>query len=139
MAVCASAIFVLVAGCSEPGPEFAPVEGVVTVNGKPEKGLVVRFTPNAEMGNSFPSSASGMTDDQGKYTLTYECRGETGPGASVGWHRITVIDAKVGVTLQGQRPKQPSIPYLYGDISKSPLTAEVKPGETNSIPLPLKK
>jgi hypothetical protein len=71
--------------------------------------------------------------------LQYEYQGEVGDGASVGLHRVTIVDTKVGVTLQGQKSKPPSIPYLYGDISKTPLEADVKPGESNTIPLELKK
>jgi hypothetical protein len=139
MAVCALLIFTLCAGCTEPKPEFAAVEGIVTFNGQPEPGLVVNFSPIADAGNTFPSSARGITDSQGKYSLNYEYKGEEGPGAAIGAHRVTIIDTKVGVTLQGQTAKPPKIPYHYADISKTPLTAEVKAGETNNIPLQLKK
>jgi hypothetical protein len=139
MAVCALLFAAILPGCGEPRPEFATVEGVVKVNGNPQGGLAVRFTPSADKGNVFPANASGITDDQGKYSLQYEYKGEIGPGTSIGWHRVTVFDTNVGVTLQGQQSKPPSIPFLYADLSKTPLEAEVKAGETNSIPLELKK
>ena len=67
----------LVSGCgSEPRPEFALVEGVVRINGKPDRGVTVRFTPDPEKGNSLPAFATGTTDEQGKYLLKYEFRGE---------------------------------------------------------------
>ena len=129
---------VLAAGCHEKGPEFAPVKGVVRINGRPERGLVVRFAPDPGKGNGMPAFASGKTDDQGAYTLKYEYRGKDGIGAPIGWQRATVFDSKVGVTPQGQEPKPSAVPLLYGSISTTPLVVEVKPGD-NSIDLDVKK
>jgi hypothetical protein len=135
LAVC-TLVLALIAGCSEPRPEFVPAEGVVRVNGQPERGLDVRFSPDEA--NPFKVSATGMTDDQGKFKLTYEYKGETGDGIGVGTYKVTLVDSKVGFTPEGQRPKKPSIPYLYGDVSRSPFTVEIKPGGP-PIELDLKK
>lgn len=129
----------LVAGCREKGPDFAPVQGVVRINGKPERGLLVRFAPDPEKGNGLPAFATGKTDDQGTYTMRYEYRGKEGIGAPVGWQRASIIDSKVGVTPQGQDPKPSGVPYLYGSFSTTPLLIEVKPGELQTIDLDLKK
>ncbi len=133
-------VLVPVAGCREKGPEFVPVQGVVRIDGKPERGLLVRFSPDAEKGNGLPAFASGRTDEQGKYTLTYEYKGQEGVGAPVGWHRATIIDSKVGLTLQGQAPKPSAVPYAYGSAAMTPLVVEVKAGsELQTIDLELKK
>jgi hypothetical protein len=139
MVVCAFSIVALVSCHREKGPDFAPVQGVVRINGRPERGLWVRYAPDAEKGNRLPAFATGKTDEQGRYTLNYEYRGKEGTGAPVGWHRVSLIDSKVGFTPQGQEPKPSSIPYAYGSVSTTPLTIEVKPGELQTIDLDVKK
>lgn len=128
----------LVAGCGEKGPDFAPVQGVVRINGKPERGLLVSFSPDGDKGNVLPCFSTGKSDDQGKYTMHYEYRGKEGTGASLGWQRATVIDSKVGFTPQGQQPKPSAVPFEYGSVTTTPLVVEVKPGD-NTIDLDVKK
>jgi hypothetical protein len=139
MAVSALLFATLVSGCREPGPEFALVTGVVRINGKPDRGLLVRFSPDTDKGNVFPAFASGTTDEQGKYTLQYEYQGAEGEGAPVGWHRVTIIDTKVGYTPQGQTSKPSAVPYTYSNVSNTPLVVEVKAGEPQTIDLDVKK
>jgi hypothetical protein len=139
MAVCALSILALPSCHGEKGPDFAPVEGVVRINGQPERGLLVRYSPNAEKGNVWPTIATGKTDDQGKYTLMYEYRGKEGPGAAAGWHRVVVLDSKVGMAPQGQEPKPSAVPYAYGNFSTTPLVVEVKVGGPQTIDLEVKK
>lgn len=139
--LCAIGFLVLLSGCgSEPSLDYTPVEGVVTINGKPEKGVMVRFSPDPEKGNALPGVATGKTDDQGKYALRYEYRGKEGIGAPVGWHRVTLIDTKVGFTPQGQQPKPSAVPQIYSNTATTPLVVEVKASsEPQSIPLEVKK
>jgi hypothetical protein len=139
MAVCALFFATLMSGCREKGPGFAPVLGVVRINGQPERGLLVRLSPDAGRGNGLPAFATGKTDDQGKYALKYEYKGKEGIGAPVGWYRVTIIDSKIGFTPQGQEPKPSSIPYSYASASTTPLLIEVKPGELQTIDLDVKK
>ena len=131
-------VLAIVAGCHEKGPEFAPVKGVVRINGTPERGLLVRFAPDPAKGNGLPAFARGKTDDQGVYTLKYEYRGEEGAGAPVGWQRVAIVDSKVGLTPQGQDPKPSAVPLVYGNIATTPLVVEVKSGD-NPIDLDVKK
>jgi hypothetical protein len=139
MTVCGLFFIALLIGCHrEKQPEFAPVQGVVRINGRPEPGLLVRFSPDGEKGNGLPAFASGKTDEQGKYTMSYEYRGTEGVGAPVGWQRATVVDSKVGITPQGQVPKPSAVPYSYGSISTTPLVVEVKAG-VNTLDLDVKK
>lgn len=132
--VCSVLFAVLISGCGgEPGPDFTRVEGVVRVNGKPDRGVTVRFSPDPEKGNNLPAVATGTTDAEGKYALKYEFRGQEGAGAPVGWHRVSLIDTKVGFTPQGQRPKPSSVPYVYSNPSTTPLVYEVKAGDPESV------
>jgi hypothetical protein len=77
----------LLAGCG--GSEFAiaPVSGTVTQDGKPLADVVVTFQPIAETraGSAGPGSF-GVTDDQGRFTLTVA--GSRQSGAVVGLHRV---------------------------------------------------
>jgi hypothetical protein len=127
------------AGChSGPKVEFANVQGVVRVNGRPQRGAAVQFSPDREKGNGLPILANGTSDDQGKYTLKYGYQGKIGDGAPVGWQRVTVTDTTVGVTPQGQDPKPSAIPMAYGAPATTPLLVEVKAGD-NTIDLDVKK
>jgi len=127
------------AGCKGgPSVEFSKVQGVVRVNGQPQRGAAIQFSPDREKGNGVPAFANGTSDDQGKYTLKYSYQGKVGDGAPVGWHRVMVIDTTVGVTPQGQTPKPSAIPMTYGTPATTPLLVEVKSGD-NSIDLDIKK
>lgn len=122
-------LLLVVSGCGgKPMPETAPVQGVVRLNGKPQKGLMVRFLPDPEQGNDTSFYATGITDEQGKYVMEYEYEGKQGQGAAVGWHRVIVADT-LGYAAPGQPPKPPLISYDYASPASSPLRAEVKPGE----------
>jgi hypothetical protein len=130
LSLCAVCLAAIITGCGgEPSPDFAPVAGVVRINGKPQPKLLVRFSPDPEKGNGLPAVATGTSDAQGKYTLNYEFRGEEGAGAPVGWHRVSVVDTSVGHTPQGQMPKPSAVPLQYTNPATSPLTMEVKTGE----------
>jgi hypothetical protein len=139
IAYCVFFFAVLVTACHrEAGPEFAPVHGVVRLNGVPERGLAVGFAPDPQKGNRLPAFAHGKTDEKGNYTLKYEYAGKEGDGAPVGWNRASIFDTKVGLTLQGQESKPSAVPSVYGSVSTTPLVIEVKPGE-NAIDLDVKK
>jgi hypothetical protein len=127
------------AGCKGgPKVEFGTVQGTVRVNGHPQRGVMVQFSPDGDKGNVVPVIANGTSDDQGKYTLKYSYRGKKGDGAPVGSHRVALTDTTVGVTPQGQEPKPSAIPMDYGIPAKTPLVKEVKPGD-NTIDLDVKR
>lgn len=137
--VTAVCVAVNLAGCKRgPKVEFAKVHGTVRVNGHPQRRVGILFSPDGQKGNGVPAFGIGTSDDQGSYTLKYDYKGQTGDGAPVGWHRVTLVDTTVGVTPQGQEPKPSAIPLAYGTSAKTPLLVEVKPGE-NDIPLDVKK
>jgi hypothetical protein len=127
----------LAAGCSR-GPELAEVRGRVTMNGKPIKNVRVDFHPDPDKGTRGPGS-TGTTDADGNFTLTF---GEGKPGAIVGRHRVILTDLDVfGNVLVGrgdyrtddpggpkETPKKARFADTYSSLSKTPFTAEVKPG-----------
>lgn len=133
---------VCLVGCSGGGSEkeTAPAMGVVKVNGKPVGGATVTFYP--EEGKS----ASGETDADGKFTLTTY---ETGDGAVVGKHKVTVTVVVGGAEeempssdpdglakLEEEQAKNP-IPEKYRSLETTDLTKEVKSGEDNNFDLEL--
>jgi hypothetical protein len=76
------------AGCG-PGPKFARVTGVVTVNGKPYKNAVVSFQPMGTLANPNPGrGSSGLTDEAGRFALQTD---EGQSGAVVGKHRVRIM------------------------------------------------
>jgi hypothetical protein len=126
-------------GCNRgPKVEFAKVQGVVRVNGQPQKRALIQFSPDREKGNGLPILATGTSDEEGKYSLKYGYRDKVDEGAPVGWHRVTVLDTTVGATPQGQEPKPSAIPMNYSMPATTPLLVEVKTGD-NSIDLDVKK
>jgi hypothetical protein len=133
------AVAICVAGCNKgPNVEFGNVQGTVRINGHPQRGIGIQLSPDREKGNGVPALAYGTSDDQGKYTLKYSYQGKGGDGAAVGWHRVTLVDTTVGMTLQGQEPKPSAIPTSYSMPATTPLLVEVKVGD-NTIDLDVKK
>ena len=87
------AVFTL-AGCGtdESKPDNEQVEGVVTLDGKPVPGAVVTFVP---VDDKQGVSATGTTDDEGRYTLTTIERGvRGGSGAVAGEYYVGVVKDK---------------------------------------------
>jgi hypothetical protein len=123
-------LIIAVGGCGgDPEPEFAKVEGIVRLNGKPRHGLRVNFLPDSEKGNDWNAIGRGTTDQNGKYSLRFEYKDKEGLGAPVGWNRVIIQDATRPPTPQGQTPPPPLFPPTYGNPATTPLLKEVKPGE----------
>ena len=88
------------AGCSG-GAKFAPVSGVVSLDGQPYPTAVVSFQPQASDGNPNPGrGSSAYTDENGRFVL----KGLDGEnGAVVGKHRVRIMTRGGDVT--GQLPE----------------------------------
>jgi hypothetical protein len=69
-------------GCSQGGPQIAPVTGHVTLNGQPLANADVEYQPNDGQRGS-----TGRTDSAGRYSLMFK-RGQ--PGAMVGPHTVHI-------------------------------------------------
>lgn len=133
-------------GC---GAGTKPVEGIVTMDGKPLEGATVMFNPQGSDGQP----ADGKTDASGKFTLS--TRGK--PGAAPGNYKVTVTQSKAlfeGVDPSKMKPGTPEyaeamkkaaakmgsgaggalkdkggneLPAKYGEAKSTPFTVKVPP------------
>jgi hypothetical protein len=132
-------LLALAAGCAR-GPEFAEVEGTLSRGGNPLKNVRVEFWPEVDGPKS-----SGVTDDQGRYTLKTEDGRNL--GAMVGPHRVVLKDLDVyGDTFLGRKAE--NMPVLnkgakerfsksYGDAARSQIKKSVTAGQKNVINIEL--
>jgi hypothetical protein len=102
-------------GCSTKTPLLIPVNGIVTLDGKPLPAAVVEFEQPKGM-----NMATGLTGEDGRFTLmTYKI----GAGATLGEHRVQVScreDPAPGKTKWIS-------PKGYASFDTSGLSAEVMP------------
>jgi hypothetical protein len=115
-AVTAAALSVIfLAGCSRQGPEIAPVEGTVYLDGKPLEGAYLKFQPP----NGRPSV--GATDANGEYEMIYS-RQEN--GALVGEHTVSISTYQRGNREDGIPPVPEKLPTKYNSQSELKKTVE---------------
>lgn len=132
-----AASLALLTGCSEVGPEYAEVEGIVTLAGKPLPEVEVVFYPDPETGTEGPR-ASCYTDEQGRFRLRSEQTGRG--GVVVGKHKVCVqdltsipppplLDLPPGEMPPPHRKGPPRVPQRYWSLNTTPYqNVEVKPG-----------
>jgi hypothetical protein len=133
-------ILVFVGGCSR-GPEFAEVEGKLVKGTTPLKNVRVEFWPEIDGPKS-----SGVTDEQGRYTLKAEDGKNV--GAVVGPHKVVLKDLEFyGDQFLGRKAE--SMPTLnknakerfarsYGEAGSTELKKSVTGGQKNVIDIELK-
>ena len=91
-------LFVVCAGCGV--SKYAPVSGVVKINGQPYGKAVVSFQPMSTEGNPNPGrGSSSYTDADGRYELVSD---DNVKGAVVGKHRVRIMTE--GGNVVGQDP-----------------------------------
>jgi hypothetical protein len=129
---------VAVAGC---GSSTSTVGGKVQLDGAPVADADIAFHPPPGKGSSF----HGRTGSDGAFTLQ---PGADKKGPPPGQYKVTVsryiqadgkappADDVVMLKLGGKLKN--SLPHIYEDAEKTPLSAEVKSG-VNDIPVALKK
>src|SRR5260370_27480063 len=80
------------AGCGgRGGYKTAPVSGRVTLDNKPLPNASVTFVPKSDApANERPPPSVGVTDDDGRYTLTVNDNTKA-DGAVVGKHDVTIL------------------------------------------------
>src|SRR5262245_45292743 len=111
----AGVLLAVLAGCSS-GPAFAPVSGVVKLNGKPYGKAVVSFQPIGSADNPNPGrGSSAYTDENGRYVLKSDNKFN---GALVGKHLVRIMTR--GNAVVGQDPS-------VGSEDKTPVRREVDP------------
>lgn len=136
---CLIALVVLMtlAGCSDSGPDVVPIEGTLTLDGEPLANKSLLFTA---MPGTTGHGASGMSDANGKYTLTAVVPGATRDyqGIEPGSYRVTVFEPTFSGTAVvediGEEPavalapemsgRKSTIPRIYSS-DRSPLILEV--------------
>jgi hypothetical protein len=126
---CTSSVvaIVLLAGCRPQPVTLVPVEGVVLLNGAPVPNVRIQFVP--QVPNSGEYVATGMTDTEGRFTLT--CRGQNGARAA---ENVVVLSEDVPEELTGSSDearfglekylknlKNRPIPPKYLNAAQSPL------------------
>lgn len=134
-------VLVAVVGCGDGGPPLVPVNGRVTLDGKPLAGKTVKFIPDA----STPGQGAGAnTDASGNYALLAVRPGATRdvPGAPPGAYRVIVTEPMFPIDLPVQKADNPepvaaiglpaagpkkgqTIPSVYGQAETTPLRVEV--------------
>ena len=135
--VCALLGTMVFTGCGGSGPELAPVEGTLTLDGKPLANKTLVFTP---IGDTSGHGAGGSSDAEGKYTLKAMVPGATRSymGIPPGRYRVTVFEPMFpvdsSVEEDGDEPavavgpgmgnRRPDFPGVYG-TDRSPLVYEV--------------
>jgi hypothetical protein len=119
-----------VAGCGQGShPACVPVEGTVTLNGKPLPGAIVEFYPVVAPGEAALPFSRGQTDASGRYQLKCDNRQA---GAVVGKHRVVVRLAPTERDPDAPPKKTPAsaIPVPYLTASQTPLEVEVAAGQS---------
>jgi hypothetical protein len=115
----------LFGGCGPSGSGFE-VNGNVTLNGEPLSGAQVDFFP-VEGGTSL----SATTNDEGEYSI----RSTVYSGQTAGQYKVVLTKYAPRDPSAGQMTmdRVNVIPIQYTDRTKTPLSAELKPG-TNNLP-----
>lgn len=114
-------------GCG--GVKYEPVEGTITLNGKPLDNAQVQFLPDPLQGTKGLRS-TGVSDPEGHFKLTCD---DGQVGAVPGNHRVLVQDLKQWEGIRpgredSNKPLKPSrLPTRYTDATQTPLKVEVKP------------
>ncbi len=124
-------LILVVVGCGgrDPNlPKLVPVEGTVTLDGKPLGGTSVTFIPT---GTTRGNGAMGYTDAEGKYKLS-DPRG--GEGSPAGEYRVTcnklVMPDGTDFPMNSDIPPMDSparevLPLIYSDMDETTLTFTV--------------
>jgi len=123
----------LLAGCGS--GKIAPVSGRITLNGKPLAKASVTFAPvgSKEKQEPGPSSA-GMTDADGRYTLTLI--GQDGRGAVIGKHKVRIALQSEADTADDRPDGLKQLPLKYN--GQTTLEFDVPAGGTDAANFDLK-
>lgn len=132
----------LICGCGAPKPpEIVPVTGSLTYKGKPLSKAKVRFLPMADgLGGNF--TASGVTDEEGKFSLSLP--GDKGEGCYACETKVIVVegpsppgsrdDSEKGDEIRRKHRaslKNRPIPKKYAQIGTTPFTFTVSAEENH--------
>jgi hypothetical protein len=126
--VAALAIFVLIVGC---GRKEMPLQGVVTIDGKPLDAGTIQFQAKDGSPNGAPAS-TGSAVQAGKFQIAGK------HGLQPGTYRVNVV----GFRLSGRKVHDPQrgdveerVPLNLGD---APIEVTISPDNTRSLEIALK-
>ena len=125
-------------GCGGSGisaPKTAPVRGVVHYKGKPAAGVRVTFHPQFDMG-SVKFTPSGVTDKDGKFTLSTAAAGD---GAPPGEYVVTFERPQVESDRKssGIEVEVDAWKGKYSDPAASQRKVQIQKGENELEPFRL--
>jgi 5-hydroxyisourate hydrolase-like protein (transthyretin family) len=111
------------------------VTGIVTLNGKPASGLLVKFTQIVE-GEETPFTGSSKTGLDGTYSI-YGTRKTA--GLKPGKYAVTFDTAAPLVIDTKAAPIENRVPEKYRALNTTPIRVEVRDGSTNRFDLNLEE
>jgi hypothetical protein len=112
----AGGLLAAMVGCSSGGPQFVPVSGVITLDGKPYGKAVISFQPIGTNDNPYPGrGSSAFTDENGRFVLMCDAKIN---GAVVGKHQVRI-------TSRGSDPIGPG--PEGGTPDDAPVRREIDP------------
>jgi hypothetical protein len=119
----------VLAGCGGPYKTVS-VSGRITRNGAPVANMAVLFQPIATSDNKEPGPGStGVTDSDGRYTLTLV--GRSTRGAVIGKHKVKITPMAQDADSADDRPKFVK-PAPKKQKREPALEFEVPPGGTDA-------
>lgn len=140
-AICLLAGLSSMIGCGESGPNMSPVEGTVTMDGKPLDKVMVEFWPESPGPRSFAETdANGhfkLMSDDGKHE-----------GAVVSTHKVVLKDSKVyeGMPLgrkaenyTGPAGNKPRFGAKFTQSQTTPISKVVEAAKKNEFTLEVTK
>ncbi|HET6425818.1 MAG TPA: hypothetical protein VFG20_19160 [Planctomycetaceae bacterium] len=114
-------LVLFLSGCSDSGPQLAPVVGHVTLDGKPlPRGSISLRPESTKDGWEQPT---GSIDADGKYAVYTQGR----PGAPPGRYRVIIFATEATHDANGAaHPGLPTsiVPAIYNDPERTPLKIE---------------
>lgn len=132
-------------GCDS-GPKLVPVQGTVTLDGKPLIFKSLYFHPDRDSGTK-GNGAGGYTDKDGKYYLIANIGGATRDhrGIQAGKYRVTVSEPVIPISEKdfgpqkqqsetdipspavvfSAQPAKREVPVAYATVGSTPLMLEV--------------
>lgn len=126
-------VLILLAGCSDSPEKTYPVEGVVTLDGKPLEGGSVLFESIEPGSSGRRYTARATIDAEGRYRLSTFGRYD---GAVAGRHRAVVLPDQSRMTDDPNAPLPITVPIKYSAPETTDLEYEVQPHE-NAINIDL--
>ncbi len=128
----------LLPGCADPPPPIVAAQGIVRLDGVPLKKVEVRFIPMID--NGMDLIAKGVTDDDGRFTLT--CKGQG--GACACGSQVVVVESEIPARLKSETKQYELAEYLkslggrplptrYTNLMDNPLVVNVTPGQKDYL------